>query len=139
MGVLYSVLPLTHELRPAMRDWGFPDVPFAEARNPTPAEIRGVLSNLPGYRAFFNDPPTIGTGWQAEVEDASDAESGAWTLVNMSEYPGEDVPGEVWFEKGWPDLIVQTLVRLAARTGPLVLVADCGGSPLLIRATDDPA
>jgi len=122
-----------------MRDWGLRDAPPVEARNPTPAEIRTVLASLPGYRASFNDPPTIGTAWQADVEDAIAPESGAWTLVNMSEYPGEDVPGKVWFEKGWPDLIVQILVKLAARTGPLVLVADCGGSPLLIQATDDPA
>ena len=138
MGVLYSVAPLDNGLRDALPGMGVLRAPAANGRHPTPQELRSVLADLKGYKATFNDPAEVGDTWQASIEDAHDPESGPWTLLNVSEYKGEFEAAEMWFEKGWPDLIVTILVAVTAYTGPLVLLADCGGVPLVIQQGDDP-
>lgn len=139
MGILYTVVPLEGRIRGALPGLGVHRVPCDDGRNPTPAEIRSVLADLDGYKVTYSDPPTIGCTWQAMVEYAHDPENKGWTLLNATEYRGADAPTEIWFEKGSTDLVVRILVRLAAETGPLVLFADCGGPPLIIRGDDEPS
>ena len=56
MGVLYSVLPLDARTRKALAQYGVTEVPAEEGRNPTPAEVRGTLGELPGYRVEYETP-----------------------------------------------------------------------------------
>ncbi len=138
MGVLYSVLPYDARMREAVKKLGYAGpFPGGEGRNPTPAEIRHVVAGLDGFKASYNDPPTMGQLWQVTVEDALDPDTGRWTLVNMSKYAGENVPEDIWFEKGWPDLIVRILLRLATTCGALVVVPDTGEAPLVVAVGDE--
>jgi hypothetical protein len=140
VGVLYSVWPLDDRMREALAQLGHRGTPSqADGRNPTPAEIRRVVGGLSGFKCSFNDPPRLGRIWQACVEHAGDPDRGGWTLINMSQYAGERAPADIWFEKGWPDLIVQIAIGLAEACGPLVIVPDTGESPLLVNARDDVA
>jgi hypothetical protein len=139
MGVLYSVYPVDEKARVSLPNLGVDDVPGDNGRNPTPAEVRAVLSTLRGFKSSYTDRPAIGGLWQAMVEDAEDPGNGGWTLINVSHYPGESEPSELWFEKGWPDLILHIMVGLANTCGPLFILPDTGETPLVVRPKDDPA
>jgi len=139
MGVLYFVFPVDDKARAALPDLGVDDAPPEDGRNPTPTEIRAVLGALQGFRCTYTEEPVIGSMWQATVEDAHDPERGAWTLINVSKYPGETQQAELWFEKGWPDLMLQIMVGLAGICGPLFIFPDTGGAALVVRRGDDPA
>ena len=137
MGVLYSVLPLDARTRKALAQYGVTEVPAEEGRNPTPAEVRGTLGELPGYRVQYETPSIEDGSWGATVEDAANPEEGPWTHLRSREYAGEREPIELGFEKGWPDLIVRIVVRLTEACGTLVIVPDTGEAPLVVSRGSD--
>ena len=91
------------------------------------------MESLEGYRVEVNNP-SHGELWQADICFAEDSEHGPWTLANMKEFAGDDVPTSLWFEKGWPELIIDILLGVAAATGPLVLIPDTGEAPVVVTA-----
>jgi hypothetical protein len=136
MGVLYTVVPLDDEIADYLRDCGGA-VPNANrpARNPTPGEIRAVCDALRGQLVQYNVNP--GSYWQAVVEGATDPNSEPWTLLNISKFSGsEEEPHPIWFEKGWPSLILNILQRLSVSCGPLVVIPDTGEAPIAVTAAD---
>jgi hypothetical protein len=136
MGVLYTVVPLDDEIAGYLRDSGGTVPTAAEpARNPTPREISAVCDALRGQRVHYNVNP--GSFWQAVVEGVTGSEREPWTLLNISTFSGsEDEPHPIWFEKGWPLLILDILQRLSVRCGPLVVIPDTGEAPIAVTAQD---
>jgi hypothetical protein len=137
MGVLYSVFPLDDQLRNYLDSEGisFPDsVPAG--RHPKPGEIKAVLGALEGYEIEYSGGG-LGEIWQAFVGHASEPDR-EWTLVNVLDYAGDDVPRSLHFEKGWPELIVRILVGLSRSCGTLVLVPDTGETPLIVTPETEP-
>jgi len=106
----------------------YPKVP---SRFPTGAEIKSVVNSLRGYNVEIIDNG-IGSSWQASIVHATGGDTGAWTLLNISTYSGDDEPQHLWFEKGWESLITEILQKLTVACGPLALMADSGGEPTVI-------
>jgi hypothetical protein len=140
VGVLYTVLPLTDDIRQWLRESGECDMPEGDGRHPTPAEVRKVISEMPGVIVeYYWAPPPHAHAWQALVFTPIGPDEGPWTLANFSSFESEDEPSELSFEKGWPQLIIEILVRATRHCGPLVLIADTGDAPLVIGPSDTPS
>lgn len=130
MGVLYTVLPLEAELVAYLKSQGI-SAPNGLSRNPTPKEVRASVEGISGINPKIVDGSD---GLLRQVLLTSiDPDTGPWTILNVRKNSGEDRPCEIWFEKGWPELIIEVLVRLTQQCGVLVLIADAGGDPLLIH------
>jgi len=84
----------------------------------------------------YNEEGT-GSPWQAMITSVDDPESGWWTLLNITSRGEPDEPQEIWFEKGYPELIVEIVSRLTTQCGTLVVIPDTGCSPLIISPGDD--
>lgn len=136
MGVLYSVLPLNNNWRAALTDYGVVDRGWPDGRNPRLAEILEVVNSIPDFVATPDVPPAAGGSWGITVEHAGDPENGAWTQLRTLSY-SEVEPIEFYFEKGWPELIVEILARLANHCGTLCVVPDTGEAPLPVPAGAD--
>lgn len=141
MGVLYNVFPLS----PDIVEWldanqiAHPQA-IGETRNPTPGELRKVLQSLTGIhieydvRLEYDLSANIGTyGAFITTDDTGET---PWTQVNVSDYAGEHQPHHIWFDKGWPSLILRILIKLTALTGPLLLVPDTRERPVVVTSTD---
>jgi hypothetical protein len=141
MGVFYCVVPLDAEIRPHILAAGA-TVPESNraTRNPTPREIRNVCSKLTDIEAHINSPLDrpwqVRNVWQAVLGDA-DYDHHPWTRLNVHDFNGrEDQPHSIWFEKGWPSLILRVVHALSVQCGPLVVWPDMGDPPIVVSATD---
>ena len=131
MGVGYVLVPLDLELESYLHGIGvaLPE-PGWTSRNPTPTEVRGVCSHLPGSDAEF---VCLGDGWSVDLSDAVDPQRGPWTSINVVNFSGdEDRPHVVGFSKGWPSVILQVSLGLALLCGPLILWPDTGDEPIVV-------
>jgi hypothetical protein len=137
MGVLYSIVPLDESITPYLRDLGvtLPDSGIP-SRNPTPLELRAVAADLTDLSVDLHSPP--GHAWQIMIQGTKDPDNEPWTLLNVTEFNGdESKPHAIWFEKGWPSLILRVVHALSVRCGPLVIVPDTGCKPIVVSAGDD--
>ncbi len=129
MGVLWTTYPLDDE----MKEWldsmevGYPN---STSRFPTGAEIKDAIANLSGVKVRVTDNG-IGGSWQAWIESETAPEE-FWTLLNITNYSGDEEQQEPWFEKGHEQLIKEVLVEICRRCGPLVLIPDTGDTPEVI-------
>ena len=137
MGVLYIVLPLDEEIAAYIREAGgvVPSL-NAPSREPTPQEVRAVCCSLADFKVTAYSPPDH--AWQIMIQGLRDPDHEPWTLLNVSDFDGdESAPHSIWFEKGWPSLILRIVVKLAACCGPLVIVPDTGCMPIAVSAQDN--
>jgi len=137
MGVLYTVMPPSHEVADWLHESGIPVSVDTSSRGPSIPEIREILNSLEGFSVEYTDNG-IGSPWQAMVTSIVDPDSGGWTLLNISSRAEPEEPQEIWFEKGHPELIVEIVSRLAMRCGTLIVIPDTGCPPLVIAPGDDP-
>lgn len=135
MGVLYSVFPIDAEMVTHLVELGVANQHTgAYTRNPTPAEVRVATKGIPEINSVINESSS-GELLQIELT-TPDPETGPWTLINVEDYEAEHLPCRIWFEKGWPGLILEVLIRITRNTGPLVVVPDTGESPVVVLPTD---
>lgn len=130
MGVMWTVWPLDDQMC-AWLDEQQVSYSKAPSRFPTGAEIKKAVGSLDGYSVEVNDNG-VGAPWQASIVHASSGDSGPWALLNITTYSGDDEPQQLWFEKGWESLITEILQKLVYVCGPLALIADSGGKPVVI-------
>jgi hypothetical protein len=137
MGVLYSVVPLDESIAAYIREVGGIVPAFnARSREPTPHELRAVCSDLKDLKVTVYSPPEH--AWQIMIEGLRDPDNEPWTLINVRGFNGAEMaPHSIWFEKGWPSLILRIVGRLAAGCGPLVIVPDTGCVPIVVGAGGD--
>jgi hypothetical protein len=130
MGILWTVWPTDDKMKEWLdsEDIEYPQEP---SRFPKGKEVKEVLNNLVGYKVKIYDNG-IGNTWQADIH--SEVKLEEWTLLNISEYSGDEESQEIWFEKGHEDLIKLILKRLSEICGPLVLIDDAGCEPQVINA-----
>lgn len=131
MGVLYHVGALTPEIVAWLEEIDVEIPDSAKSHLPDLITIRAVLDSLPHVTVDYTDNG-IGNSWQSFACEGPATEPSRWTLLNISERGPEETPQEFWFEKGFPELIIEILVRCASDCGTLVLVPDTGDAPLLI-------
>jgi hypothetical protein len=136
MGVLWTVWPLDDDMQKWLTELGV-SFPQRTSRFPTGNEIKKALTELDGCAVEVTDNG-IGFSWQALITDRRGADNYPWTLLNVSKYSGDEEPQELWFEKGWEDLIVSVLARLPPVCGPLVLIPDTGELPRAIDSRSLP-
>jgi len=139
MGVLYTIVPLDESLAAYIRDVGGVVPQWSgPSRNPTPQEVRAVCGELSDLKVTMYSPPEH--AWQIMIEGFHDADDEPWTLLNVFEFNGDETqPHAIWFDKGWPSLILRIVRELSAHCGPLVIVPDTGCNPIVVSAHDDVA
>jgi len=137
VGVTYGVHPMDQRLRAGLPEYGLADVQYPDGRNPRLTEIHRVLEELSGFKAEYDPAPAKGHSWGVTIEDAVQPEKGPWAHLRTLHYSSEDEFIEIYFEKGWPDLIVRIVAALAAICGTLCIVPDTGDAPLVIPAGAD--
>jgi hypothetical protein len=127
VGVIYVVRPLDHEIARWLSQQGI-DCPSGQSgRDPLAAEVRAAIGEISDVR-FHQSPGTGGRGWQIDVMHRADPAKGRWTSIWSSGGPTDRAA--IAFHKGWPDLVLEIVHHLSARTGPLVVFPDSGGTPL---------
>ena len=132
---MYSLFPLSEEMRSWLDEQSIAYPLNVESRNPLLTEAQSVLAQLDGYKVE-ETAVSVGKFWQAFIQDKKDPEHKGWATLNILSLT--DGPNEMYFEKGWPDLIIRITVLLSRHTGPLVLFCDAGDPPLVVTADDDP-
>lgn len=136
MSAMYSLFPLTEEMMSWLDEQSIAYPKNAESRNPLLNEIRSALVLLGESYKVKETKSSLGESWQAFIQDAHDPENKGWAILNIISLT--DGPNEMYFEKGWPDLIVKITVNLSQLTGPLVLMCDAGDPPLVVTSDADP-
>lgn len=136
MGVLWTVWPLDQDIRQWLDTIRVPYPSSEGSRFPSGNEVKNVVTNLSGYEVEITDNGVDGP-WQALITQSSGLEEGPWTLLNITNYTGDEEPQEIWFEKGWENLIAHVVDKLATSCGPLVLIPDTSEEPKVIWRGDD--
>lgn len=133
--VSYTATPYDEERRSWLIQHGVHvPAPGSVARSPSDAELRAALAQLSDYRVSFH---WLGDGrYQAQVDSV--VAEGPWTTLNVRPHTLAPDRVEFWFEQGWPIAVVQVAARIAAYSGPLVVVPDNGSRPLVVVAGIDP-
>lgn len=132
MGVLYSLFPLNDESRNKLATaYGIVDAGWPVGHNPRLAELLKTLDSLAGCRVVLDPSPVPGHAWGVTVEQATHPEDGPWTMLRTLHYH-ESEPLEIYFEKGWPELIGEIVSVLAVRCGTFCIVPDTGDKPLIV-------
>ncbi len=113
-------------------------VPLASqsARNPTPKELKEVLSGLVEYRIGTLFDPSPGSQWQVEVWHLEKPAVNPWVFITIDDFRGEDIPQALSFPRGTPELMVRIVDELSKRVGPLVLHPDTV-PPAIIQPNSD--
>lgn len=129
MGTVWTVLPVDEKMKIWLDELGVA-YPAKASRLPTGREIKATLRMLEAYDVTIN-AHGIGAPWQASIAHKSGA-TGPWTVLNIVNYTGDELEQNLFFEKGWESLVTAILKRLRKSCGPLVLIADADGDPLVI-------
>ena len=130
MGILWTVWPLDDEMKSWLDEIEV-EYPDKASRFPTGLEIKNALTTLSEYDIKITDNGP-GASWQAFIVHKQGGEKGPWTLLNVTKYSGDNEQQKLWFEKGWEELIELVLKKLSVSCGPLVLIPDTGGDPIII-------
>lgn len=132
MGVLYFLLPLTNDID-GMYQWLNEQGVIHKneiGRYPTPREIKLIADSLPGFVVEYR--PAIDDF--TEVDITSINLEGQWTQIIITKPGGLDVAAELYFAKGWPEVIVKFVHLLSYHTGPQVLIINNGETPFVISS-----
>lgn len=135
MSAMYSLFPLAEEMKSWLDEQSIAYPLNTESRNPLLTEIQSAIAQLEDYKVE-ETPIEVGKHWQAFIQNKDDPEHKGWAILNIICLT--DGPNEMYFEKGWPDLIVKITVLLSRHTGPVVLICDAGDPPLVVTADADP-
>jgi hypothetical protein len=136
MGVLYTIMPLDEAIAGYVRDVGgaVPEWSVA-SRNPTPQEVRTVCAGVTDLNVQRFSPPEH--AWQIMIEGFNDPDNEPWTLLNIADFNGDETaPQPIYFEKGWPSLILRIVRALSVQCGPLVIIPDTGCVPIVVSSND---
>lgn len=131
MGVLWTTYPLNDEMTEWLDSLEVP-YPKTPSRFPTGREVKDAIAELGGVKVTIRDNG-VGATWQAWLESESKPDE-LWTLLNITNYSGDNESQEIWFEKGHDQLIKQVLAVICKKCGPLVLIPDTGGDPEVVGA-----
>ena len=72
------------------------------------------------------------------IEGLKDPDNEPWTLLNVTNFNGDETaPHSIWFEKGWPSLILRIVQALSVNCGPLVVIPDTGCAPIVVNSGDN--
>lgn len=132
MGTLWTVWPLDQQMREYLDalEVGYPR---DNSRFPTGGEIKNALARLDGYEVEVSDNGAHRI-FQAHIAKRSPDE---WTTLIVDKFSGDDAEQHLWFEKGHETLILRVLKLLTTSCGPLALMADTGGKPIVVSRQDD--
>lgn len=130
MGVIYSVCPLDVDGRDLLLSYGVTGGPWPDGRNPRVSEIRRILDGLSEFEADYDPSPSPGRPWGVLISHRTRPDEAPWAHLCTLNYD-PTLPTEIYFEKGWPELIVRIVVALAEVCGSLCVFPDTGEAPLV--------
>lgn len=135
MSVIHSVYPIDETMASDLDDESIEYPIDAASRNPLVDDIKAAIATLEAYSVEYTNE-VIGKRWQAEVKHKTDPENMAWALLTITKLQkGENA---FFFENGWPDLILKIVIKIADKTGPLVLMSDADEMPFIVDPGADP-
>jgi len=134
LGVLYIALPSDQEVRAWLEELELPIGDRTDGRMATDAEIRAAVAALAGYRAEYRGEGAVTV---VDISSIEKPQAGPWAVLAYAVAEDASEP-HLTFRRGWAEVMVPLLHRLSTVTGPIVLVPDTGGDPLLVHARADP-
>jgi len=130
MGIIYTVSLATADARAWLLEQGI-ECSDRASRWPTGNELKYAVECFRGIQVQYNDNG-VGYCWQALLSNGEAGTEEVWAALNVEKHQGYDQTNDFWFDKGTTELNVAIALVLSAKTGPLVLLADCGGPPLVV-------
>ena len=135
----YNVLPLAPDQLEWLQSQGIHVAEMLQpSRFPSLNEFRQVVSMIAGFRAEF-DAPDADKPWRVVIDSEENPGGEMRSSIRITPFEGDDAPHGIWFEQGWPPMVVAIAQQLAAFTGPLVILATADGTPALVEAGSDVA
>ncbi len=58
-------------------------------------------------------------------------------MLNVMNYTNADQPCKFYFEKGWPQLIIRVVHRIAKQCGPIAVIPDTGCRAVVVEPNSD--
>jgi hypothetical protein len=140
MSFFYVVTPLLDDeaFTRWLGEFGIVPPAGANSRFPTVRELRFILEHLDG----LSFEASVGsTYWDADIfacGHSGERWEGEYTTLWVTNYKGnEEVPVDFCFRKGSARLVLLILQRLTQISGPLVVVLDTCGIPILVTLETD--
>lgn len=99
------------------------------ARYPTWSELQQTFSQLHQFEVSHGAPDTE-EQWEVTIRRTDGADIPD-TIAVLTAWTDDQTPLGLWFKAGWPPLVVAIANRLAATTGPLVILATQDGAPAM--------
>lgn len=137
MSASYSITPLKKNTVEWLGSVGLEVPPhIAMGRLPTLKEIRIVLRDLKGYSI---DETNKNDDLFITISDGAEPDKGLWTLmiVRKEDEKVLNVGHEIYFERGWVELILEITAKLSSYCGSLVLIPSSGKPPVLVTEDID--
>ena len=99
------------------------------ARYPTWPELQATLQQLHQFEVAHGTPNTADQ-WEVTIHRTDGADIPDTVMV-LTKYTDDQTPLGMWFKSGWPPLVAAIVNRLAATTGPLVILCTQDGAPTM--------
>ena len=129
MSANYSVFPIYEKMAEYLSEQSITFPKNQVSRNPTVLQIMSVLSELKDYDIETSEQ-IIGSSWQVSIDNKQNPDNDAWTVLSIVDLQSGE--NEVYFEGGWPELCLNITAKIANFTGPLVLICDADGEPIVV-------
>lgn|GEM_PF-1417115 len=147
MSASYSLLPLERNTKQSLNEY-MPQFDLGvvidiTSRYPTPSEIRQVLDQMPEYTKDYFITEKV---WDVKVYETTFYEQQlriingkCATIYSIEPTFDEFLPLSIYFHGGSEELNVEITLRLTRFTGPLLLIGDFDGIPLLVSPNNNVA
>jgi len=118
MSESYAILPLDSRVRDFLRTQGCADIPTADGRRPTVAELKAAVASLPGVSVRWVKSERFPDGFLT-------TSSGLSTSIIMGN-SNDAEPADFHCRGGSPELVEQVTRAISKRVGPLAIYAHSG-------------
>lgn len=129
MGTSYSAIPVDEEAATWLESKGIAP-PHTLGSPATSNQLREALQSLDGFNVSIVETKD---GWDAEIAGTTaDGQMGHTTLwVKIADCDGQCT---YHFHKGWPEIAIHVLHRIASIAGPQLFVPHDTGEPVVVEA-----
>jgi hypothetical protein len=130
MGTSYSAIPVDEATATWLRSMNLP-LPDSFGLPASNDQLREMLQSLDDYVVSIIE---TGDGWDAEIAgNTFDGLKGHTTM--WVKLIGTDGCCSYHFHKGWPEIAIQVLHRIAAIAGPQLFIPHDTGEPIVVDAS----
>ncbi|BBM02432.1 hypothetical protein [Microbulbifer sp. GL-2] len=131
MGILYHV----HCPEADLKEWVETEFnlkfPHGPSRWPTVEELKSVVEQFTGFKIKYNENKN-GIPHQVVMDFVEEPKDRLYALINIENKDEKGQESAFWFEKGSTELNIAITYAVSKFTGPIVIIADCGGPPIIV-------